>query len=89
MLGCLLLLAAGPILTDDLWWHLAMGRAYAAGGPWLAADPLLHTAHASGPVQHEWLFGVLAHGIEQLVVSRGCGSRTRSPCSASQPSPTR
>ncbi|MEE2663266.1 MAG: hypothetical protein VX681_04050 [Myxococcota bacterium] len=66
VLACLLLLAAGPILTDDLWWHLAMGRAYAAGGPWLTADPLLHTAHASGPVQHEWLFGVLAHGIERL-----------------------
>jgi hypothetical protein len=59
-------LTAGPILTDDLWWHLAMGRAYAANGPWLAADPLLHTAHASGPVPHEWLFGVVVHAIERV-----------------------
>lgn len=66
VLGCILLLAAGPILTDDFWWHLAMGEAYASGGPWLAADPLLHTAHASGPVQHEWLFGVLVHTLEGL-----------------------
>lgn len=59
-----LVLAGGPIATDDAWWHLAMGRVYAHEGPWPAGDPLLHTAHADAPVQHEWLFGVLLHGIE-------------------------
>ena len=46
--GALLLLAVGqPIFTDDLWWHLALGRGFRAGGPWLDADPLL--AAAAGP----------------------------------------
>jgi hypothetical protein len=59
-----LILAGGPIATDDAWWHLAMGRVYAHVGPWPDGDPLLHTAHADAPVQHEWLFGVLLFGIE-------------------------
>ncbi|NRA10171.1 MAG: hypothetical protein HRU02_18595, partial [Myxococcales bacterium] len=30
--GALLLYAAGrPLFTDDLWWHLALGRAFLAG----------------------------------------------------------
>ena len=24
-----------PLATNDLWWHLAMGRAYASEGPWI------------------------------------------------------
>ena len=41
----LLLVSAGqPLFTEDTWWHLAMGEAYRANGPWLAADPTLHTA---------------------------------------------
>ncbi len=59
-------LAGGPIVTDDLWWHLKMGEAYLALGLWPDADPLLHTAHADAPVQHEWLFGVGVHLINQL-----------------------
>ncbi len=64
--------AAGPILTDDLWWHLAMGEVYAREGPWPeGGDPLLHTAHEDAPVQHEWLFGVVVHGIEQVAGFHG------------------
>jgi len=61
----LLYIAGGPIMTDDLWWHLKMGEVYATEGPWPVADPLLHTAHADAPVQHEWLFGVPLHAIDQ------------------------
>jgi hypothetical protein len=43
-----------PVQTDDLWWHLALGRAYASQGPWLAADPLLHTA-TGPPLPAAWL----------------------------------
>jgi len=50
--------AAGPLDTNDAWFHLAVGQVYAREGPWPAGgDPLLHTAHADAPVQHEWLFG--------------------------------
>ncbi len=41
----LLLVAVGrPVATDDAWWHLAHGLAFARDGPWLDADPLLFTA---------------------------------------------
>ena len=33
---------------------------------WPAADPMLHTAHSDAPVQHEWLFGVPLHLIDEL-----------------------
>lgn len=61
VLAPLLLVAAAPILTDDLWFHLGAGRAYASEGPWPAGDPMLHTARPEAPVQHEWLFGVAVH----------------------------
>ncbi|HEX2484709.1 MAG TPA: hypothetical protein VHQ66_05390 [Myxococcota bacterium] len=61
----LLLVAAGPIATDDLWFHLGAGRSYASEGPWPARDPLLHTAHADAPVQHEWAFGVAVYAVER------------------------
>lgn len=40
---------AQPIFSDDLWWHLALGRAYLDEGPWLAQDPLLFTSEAAPP----------------------------------------
>jgi hypothetical protein len=63
--SCLLVVAAGPLVTDDLWWHLAIGEVYAQQGPWPDGDPLLHTAHADAPVQHEWLFGVAVHAVQR------------------------
>jgi hypothetical protein len=67
----LLWVAAGPIFTDDLWFHMGAGRAYTRDGPWPERDPLLHTAHADAPVQHEWLFGVAVHGAERLLGLQG------------------
>ena len=64
-------LAAAPILTDDLWFHLKAGESYAREGPWPAGDPMLHTAHEAAPVQHEWLFGVLVHALASAVGLRG------------------
>ena len=64
-------LAGRPIYTDDAWFHLAMGAVYATEGLWPAADPLLHTAHAHAPVQHEWLFGVAVYAIESAVGFHG------------------
>ena len=53
--AALLLYASGrPLFTDDLWWHLALGRAFLAGGPWLAADPSLHTAPGPPDGAHWW-----------------------------------
>jgi len=58
----LLLWAVGqPIFTDDLWWHLALGRAFAAHGPWLAEDPLLFAA-AGPPAPASWLADVALEG---------------------------
>ena len=44
LLGLLLLAVGQPILSDDLWIHLALGRAYASEGLWLVGDPLLANA---------------------------------------------
>ena len=60
-----LYLAGAPIFTNDFWFHLKMGEVYWLEGPWPGADPMLHTAHAHAPIQHEWLFGVLLHGLER------------------------
>ena len=58
-----LLCAVGqPIFTDDFWWHLALGRAFAEHGPWLAEDPLLFTA-AGPPAPASWLADVALHGV--------------------------
>jgi hypothetical protein len=66
MVAALIYLAARPLDTSDLWWHLAMGEVYAEVGPWPDGDPLLHTAHADAPVQHEWLFGVALHAVRAV-----------------------
>ena len=49
------LLAVGqPIITDDLWWHLAMGGHYAERGPWMDLDPFLYLS-AEPPAPAAWL----------------------------------
>lgn len=66
VVAALLYLAGRPLDTSDMWWHLALGEVYSEVGPWPDGDPLLHTAHADAPVQHEWLFGVLLHFVYRL-----------------------
>lgn len=63
LLALLLWIAAGPLTTNDLWWHLRHGEAFATEGLWLERDPCLHTAERP-PVPHQWLFAVTAHGID-------------------------
>jgi len=74
-LACLaalqLYLAARPLSTDDLWWHLAMGKVYSARGPWPGAEPLLHTGNEDAPLPHEWLFSVALHQLERAVGLHG------------------
>ena len=66
-LGVLMLVSvAGPFYTDDGWWHLAAGEAFATHGPWLAEDPLLFTGREGGPVPHEWLFDVLLWELHEV-----------------------
>lgn len=55
-----------PIFTDDLWWHLALGRAFAEHGPWLAEDPLLF-APAGPPSPSSWLSDVALAHLAQTV----------------------
>ena len=59
-------LAARPVATDDLWWHLALGEVYADQGLSVPEDPLFHTAPGQPTVPHEWLFQVGVHGVERL-----------------------
>lgn len=52
--GLVLIAVGQPIFTDDLWWHLGLGAAYAEQGPWLDGDPLLFTA-TGAPSPTSWL----------------------------------
>jgi hypothetical protein len=62
----MVLIAAGqPITTDDLWWHLALGDAYARAGPWLEQDPLLFTSPGP-PVAAAWLADLGLHWISNF-----------------------
>jgi hypothetical protein len=70
LLGLLLWIAAGPLTTNDLWWHLRHGEAYASEGLWLERDPCLHTAEQP-PVPHQWLFAVTAHGVDAFLGLHG------------------
>jgi len=71
MAACLVLCAlvlvavAQPLVTDDLWWHLALGQAHLREGPWLATDPLLFTAPGP-PAPAAWLSDLLFAGVEAL-----------------------
>lgn len=60
---CVVFLAAGPLTTNDLWWHLAHGRSFLEHGLWSGVDPCLATARG-GAVPHQWLFAVSTRGIE-------------------------
>lgn len=72
LLGLMVLaLAAAPLYTEDLWWHLKAGEMYATEGPWPAADWMLHTARDDAPIQHEWLFGVATYGLERALGFQG------------------
>jgi hypothetical protein len=60
----ILYMAGKPLSTADLWWQLALGRAYAEQGLSLPADPLTYTA-VQAPPPHQWLFAVGVHEIER------------------------
>lgn len=67
----LVLLAAGqPLFGEDSWWHLSMGAAYAAQGPWLDRDPLLHTAPGP-PAPAAWLADLALFEAQRFVGFQG------------------
>jgi hypothetical protein len=70
-LAVLLFLVGRPIATDDLWWHLALGRLYSDGGPWVRAEPFLFTAPQQSTVPHEWLFQVALYAVHSWLGFQG------------------
>jgi hypothetical protein len=56
--------AAQPLLAEDTWWHLAIGRVYAASGPWLASDPFLYTAPGP-PAPAAWASDVALYAVQR------------------------
>lgn len=76
LLGLAVAAARIPILTPDVWWHLATGRAIAAGGiP--QTDPFSYTLVGQPWLVHEWLADRIAWavysrwGLLGLAVGRG------------------
>ncbi len=68
----LLLLAAlaRPLSTDDLWWHLGLGERYLDEGPWLRADPMLHTA-TRPPPPAAWLSDAALAAVDRAFGLQG------------------
>jgi tetratricopeptide (TPR) repeat protein len=65
-LTLMLIAAVGqPLFTDDTWWHLAHGKAYAQQGPNLSADPLLYAA-PTPPAPAAWLADVALYGLDRM-----------------------
>jgi len=64
--GAVLVAAAQPLIAEDTWWHLAIGRVYAASGPWLSEDPFLHTAEGP-PAPAAWLGDLVLHAALRVV----------------------
>ena len=61
-----MVVAAGqPLITDDLWLHLALGQLYSEHGPDLAREPFLHTAQAPPPA-HAWLADRALHAVVEV-----------------------
>ena len=56
-----IVLAGQPIYANDTWIHLALGRAFATDGPWLARDPYLFAA-IDPPSPSSWLGSVAIYG---------------------------
>jgi len=64
VIGFVLVAAGQPLFAEDVWWHLAMGEIHLAKGPWLAADPFLHTASAA-PAPAAWLADIALYWVVQ------------------------
>jgi len=65
-----LYLAGRPLGSDDLWWHLAYGRAHLEYGPSLTTDPLLHSAELP-PSNGAWLFQVFIYSVDRALGFHG------------------
>jgi len=56
-----------PIFDGDIFWHLASGRWMAAHGAVPRVDPFRFSAESLPWIDHEWLFQLLAFGVERTV----------------------
>lgn len=61
----LLLDLAQPLLADDTWWHVALGRVFLAQHGLPAAEPLLFTSVGHAQHYQEWLFEVLVALVDR------------------------
>ncbi len=55
-----------PLVSFDLWWHLAAGRFIVAERAIPRTDPFSYTALGARWIDHEWLFQLLAYGVHEL-----------------------
>jgi hypothetical protein len=68
--GLVLVSVGQPLFTDDLWWHLGLGAAYAEAGPRLDHDPLLFTA-SGPPPPAAWLADLGLHAAVETLGFQG------------------
>ncbi len=63
-LGCLV--AAGPVTTNDLFWHIKTGELLWTGGVFPERDVFSYTATDLPWFLHEWLTQLLFYGLHEL-----------------------
>lgn len=57
------LLALFPLRNNDIWWHLAVGKALAGSGHFITTDPFTFTRAGTPWVPHAWLSGLLLYAV--------------------------
>jgi Tfp pilus assembly protein PilF len=67
----LILLAAGPVSSYDVWWHLASGRWMVAHGEILRSDPFSFTFQHKLWIDHSWLYQILLFYVYSLAGIKG------------------
>lgn len=67
VLAVLFAYAAGPVTTNDLFWHVKTGEVlWQSGGAFPSVDPFSYTASERPWFLHEWLTQVVFYGVAQL-----------------------
>jgi len=55
-----------PLFTDDIWWHLALGRVFLELGALPHAEPLLFTSQEHVQFYQEWMFELVVAALDRF-----------------------
>ena len=71
LLAAVILLTVFPLVSNDLWWHLATGRFMADTGTLPRFDPFAFAAESLPWVNHAWMFDLGLFGAHRVLGTNG------------------